>query len=171
MTTTATNKGIIQMKTNNVSKVDNSNAMVVVSNMTASEALAMHTSVKNQGSGSVIKFIKSDTPYTDYKGYYRELSKLGVMPFSSPKPVKTKTKVAKLPAVQNPLEARIQQLEMLLEAATVTPSKRAMDLLVDHMDDVDSKSRRFLCDVVGRNSNSLTAKQEKWLCDLENLFN
>jgi hypothetical protein len=135
-------------------------ALVVVDQMSPKEALMMHTSVKSQGRGAVKSFIKNETPYDSYWGYYYELKKKGVVPFN-PKGPKNKI------SLRNPLELRIEQLEMQLAISLTSPAKRAMTLLQENLEHIVGKSRRFLCDVVCYDRASLTPKQEKWMSDLE----
>ena len=135
-------------------------ALVVVDQMSPKEALMTHTSVKSQGRGAVTAFIKNETPYDSYPKYYYELKKKGVVPF---KPRGPKNTVS----LRNPLELRIEQLEMQLAISLTSPAKRAMTLLQENLDQVTGKSRRFLCDVVCYDRASLTVKQEKWMSDLE----
>ena len=134
--------------------------LVVVDQMSAKEALAMHTSVKGQGRGAVSSFVKNDTPYDNYPKYYYELKKKGVVPFN-PKGPKNEA------PLRDPLELRIEQLEMQLAISLTSPAKRAMALLQENLDYITGKSRRFLCDVVCYDRASLTPKQEKWMSDLE----
>ena len=137
-----------------------STALVVVDQMSPKEALAMHTSVKGQGRGAVKSFVKNETPYDSYPKYYYELKKKGVVPFK-PRGQRVATRT------ENPLELRIQQLELQLQSATLTPSRRALDVLESGLKEIAGNSRKFLCDVIRYDRSSLTNKQEKWLSDLE----
>lgn len=139
---------------------DTSTALVVVDQMSPKEALSMHTKVKDQGRGAVKSFVKNDTAYDSYPKYYYALKKKGVVPFNPRGP-----RVATV--TENPLELRIQQLEMQLSATQVTPAKRAVELLYSSMDNVTYASRKFLCSIVQRNSATLSPKQEAWLSSLE----
>jgi len=135
--------------------------LVVVDQMSAKDALALHTTVKSQGRGSVSSFVKNDTSYDSYPKYYYELKKKGVVPFNprGPKVPSSSTKTD--------LELRIQQLEMQLLAPQVTPAKRAVELLYSSMESLTYISRKFLCSVVQHNSATLSPKQEAWLSSLE----
>lgn len=142
---------------------DTSTGLVVVDQMSAKDALALHTTVKSQGRGSVSSFVKNDTSYDSYPKYYYELKKKGVVPF---KPRGPRNEVI----TENPLELRIQQLEMQLLAPQVTPAKRAVEVLYKGVDTLSYPSRKFLCSVVQRNSATLSPKQESWLGNLEQDF-
>ena len=137
-----------------------SNSLVVVDQMSPREALSMHTKVKEQGRGAVKSFVKNDTAYDSYPKYYYALKKKGVVPFKPRGP-----RVATV--TENPLELRIQQLELQLQSATLTPSRRALDVLESGLKEIAGNSRKFLCDVIRYDRSSLTDKQEKWLSDLE----
>ena len=139
---------------------DTSTSLVVVDQMSPREALSMHTKVKDQGRGAVKAFVKNDTAYDSYPKYYYALKKKGVVPFN-PRGPRAAT------VTENPLELRIQQLEMQLSATKITPAKRAVDLLYSSMDNVTYASRKFLCSIVQRNSATLSPKQEAWLSSLE----
>lgn len=139
---------------------DTSTSLVVIDQMSPREALSMHTKVKDQGRGAVKSFVKNDTAYDSYPKYYYALKKKGVVPFNPRGP-----RVATV--TENPLELRIQQLEMQLSATKITPAKRAVDLLYSSMDNVTYASRKFLCSIVQRNSATLSPKQEAWLSSLE----
>ena len=142
---------------------DTSTGLVVVDQMSAKDALALHTTVKSQGRGSVSSFVKNDTSYDSYPKYYYELKKKGVVPFNPRGP---RNEVI----TENPLELRIQQLEMQLLAPQVTPAKRAVEVLYKGVDTLSYPSRKFLCSVVQRNSATLSPKQESWLGNLEQDF-
>lgn len=139
---------------------DTSTSLVVVDQMSPREALSMHTKVKEQGRGAVKSFVKNDTAYDSYPKYYYALKKKGVVPFKPRGP-----RVAAV--TENPLELRIQQLELQLQSATLTPSRRALDVLESGLKEIAGNSRKFLCDVIRYDRSSLTDKQEKWLSDLE----
>ena len=139
---------------------DTSTSLVVVDQMSPREALSMHTKVKEQGRGAVKSFVKNDTAYDSYPKYYYALKKKGVVPFKPRGP-----RVAAV--TENPLELRIQQLELQLQSATLTPSRRALDVLGSGLKEIAGNSRKFLCDVIRYDRSSLTDKQEKWLSDLE----
>jgi hypothetical protein len=123
----------------------------------------MHTKVKDQGRGAVKSFVKNDTAYDSYPKYYYALKKKGVVPFN-PRGPRAAT------ITENPLELRIKQLEMQLEASFVTPAKRAVEVLYSGLDGISHASRKFLCSIVQRNSATLSPKQEKWLSDLETKY-
>lgn len=142
---------------------DTSTSLVVVDQMSPREALSMHTKVKDQGRGAVKAFVKNDTAYDSYPKYYYALKKKGVVPFNPRGP-----RVATV--TENPLELRIKQLEMQLEASFVTPAKRAVEVLYSGLDGISHSSRKFLCSIVQRNSATLSPKQEKWLSDLETKY-
>lgn len=149
----------------NVSNLDThrngSTALVVVDQLSKKEVLEMHTSVKGQGRGAISNFVHNDTPYSNYSEYYVALRKKGVAPFKPRGPRKvTNTQVA--------LEDRIQQLEMQLAVSSITPAKRALEVLYNGMDNITYTSRKFLCSIIQRNTASLSPKQEKWLSNLEN---
>ena len=135
-------------------------ALVVIDQMSPREALMTHTAIKNQGRGAITAFVKNETSYDSYPKYYYALKKKGVVPFKPRGP-----RVATV--TENPLELRIKQLEMQLEASFVTPAKRALEVLYSGLDSISHSSRKFLCSVVQRNSATLSPKQEKWLSDLE----
>lgn len=138
--------------------------LVVVDQMSAKDALALHTTVKSQGRGSVNSFVKNDTSYDSYPKYYYELKKKGVVPF--------KPRGPKVPSssTETDLELRIQQLEMQLLVPQVTPAKRAVEVLYKGVDNLSYPSRKFLCSIVQRNSATLSPKQESWLDNLEQDF-
>lgn len=139
---------------------NNSTALVVVGEMEPKEALKMHTSVKEQGRGAIQEFVRNETPYEKYGHYYYELKKLGVAPFKPRGP-------RKVTDTQSALEDRIQQLEMQISVLSITPARRAVEVLYHSVDEISHKSRSFLCNIIQRNSANLSPKQEKWLSDLE----
>jgi hypothetical protein len=148
-----------------------STALVVVDNMTTKEALGLHTSVKERGRGAVKQFVEGETIYGSYSHYYYQLKKLGVMPLSQRGKKSTalvgQTKKVSPPSVVADLEQRIKQLEMQLQVAKVSPAQRALNILSADLNNLGDKSRIFLCAIVSRNSAGLSAKQEKWMSDLE----
>ena len=138
-------------------------ALVVVDQMSPREALMTHTAVKNQGRGAITAFVKNETSYDSYPKYYYALKKKGVVPFNPRGP-----RVATI--TENPLELRIKQLEMQLKASSITPAKRAVEVLYSSVDSISYTSRKFLCSIVQRNSATLSPKQESWLSSLEKDF-
>ena len=138
-------------------------SLVVIDQMSPKDALMTHTAVKSQGRGSVTTFVKNETSYESYPAYYYALKKKGVVPFNPRGP---RTEVI----TENPLEVRIRQLEMQLSAPSVTPAKRAVEVLYSSVDSLGYPSRKFLCSIVQRNSATLSPKQESWLANLEQDF-
>ena len=65
------------------------------------------------------------------------------------------------------LQAKVEQLEMALQVAMVTPAQRALQVLVSGMGEITFRSRSFLASVVAKDYSTLSPKQEKWLSDLE----
>jgi len=143
---------------------NSSTALVTIEGMTAREVLLMHTKIKKGGRGAVTAFIENETSYDGYPQYYYQLKKKGVAPI---KP--RGTKVQELTYVEN-LEDRIKKLEMEIHAVRVTPSQRALNILSSHMNEIGHRSRVFLCQLISRDTATLTAKQDKWLSDLEARF-
>jgi hypothetical protein len=141
--------------------LDTPTSLVVVDQMSPREALSMHTKVKGQGRGAVKAFVKNDTAYDSYPKYYYALKKIGVVPFNPRGP-----KVTSSPS-KTDLEFRIQQLELQIAVSSITPAKRAVELLCSSMDNISYTSRKFLCSVVQRNSATVSPKQEAWLSGLE----
>lgn len=150
--------------------MSNNTALVTLDTMPASEARMLHMEVKNRGRGEVSKFIKYETAHTSNQYYYR-LRKKGVMPLKSDNKniVAFKSTRNEMTDVQK-LQAKVDQLEMQLEASFVTPAKRAVEVLYSGLDGISHSSRKFLCSIVQRNSATLSPKQEKWLSDLETKY-
>lgn len=134
------------MLTQSSKKTLKNNALVVVSDMTAKEALDMHSRVKSKGHGAISEFVENDTPYDSYSEYYVELKKKGVVPFKRRKTTK---------------------LVLQPQQRVDSPANRAINILKDHLNSLDTKSRMFLCSIVSYNNQSLTFKQERWVANLE----
>ena len=147
--------------------MSNNTALVTLDTMPASEARMLHMQVKNRGRGEVSKFIKYETAHTSNQYYYR-LRKKGVMPLKSDNKniVAFKSTRNETTEVQK-LQAKVEQLEMALQVAMVTPAQRALQVLVSGMGEITFRSRSFLASVVAKDYSTLSPKQEKWLSDLE----
>lgn len=165
-------KNVFAFKTSRTEKEEEpqvnpkSKSLIRVEDLSPLEAFALHTTVKEKGRGSIKVFVEHETPYTSYGGYYYQLKKLGVVPlrkgFSGV--VVEALEVQKEPT----LEEQVLELKRQLAAAKMSPAKRAVDVLYGQFDSLGTRSRSFLCTIIAHDRAHLTAKQEKWLSDLEN---
>jgi len=148
---------------------EKSKALVVVEEMDPKEALKMHTSIKKQGKGAITEFIHAETPYKNYGGYYYQMKKLGVMPMNPRGSGETQVSAH----ASNPLEHRIQQLEMQLQNLNVSTGQRAAKIAAAAYEQLNYKSRKFLGDMIAKDLpvHRLSYKQDGWLSSLEKQFN
>lgn len=150
-------------------------ALITLDNINPKQALNMHLEVKERGRGELGKFIKYETAHTPNQYYYR-MRKKGVMPFKSRKSdaanivsFKSSRNEVVNPQVRE-LESKLKQLELQLQAMSVTPAQRAMSVLSSGLDEIGYRSRSFLATIIAKNSATISAKQEKWLSDLESQY-
>jgi hypothetical protein len=140
-----------------------STALIRVDTMAPLDALSQHIRVKEGGRGAIHNFVENETIYPEYGHYYYQLKKLGIAPFRKSG---VATEAPKMP-YEPTLEEQVQELKRQLAMAKVSPAKRAVDVLYGQFDRLGSRSRSFLCTIIAYDRAHLTAKQEKWLKDLE----
>ena len=145
-------------------------ALITLDQMDPSEAKLLHLEVKGRGRGELTKFIKYETDHSKNQYYYR-MRKMGVMPFKSSQNVvefkSRRNNISEESSRIEALEAEIKQLKAMLAGNQTTPAQRAISLLSNSYEDLSYNSRKFLSSVVSKNPASLSAKQQKWMDDLE----
>lgn len=139
-------------------------ALIRIDTMEPREALRQHVQVKEGGKGAIVNFVQNETVYPAYGQYYYQLKKLGVVPFRKEGVATEAPEVRYEPT----LEEQVLELKRQLAAAKMSPAKRAVDVLYGQFDSLGTRSRSFLCTIIAHDRAHLTAKQEKWLSDLEN---
>lgn len=141
-----------------------STALIRIDTMEPREALRQHVQVKEGGKGAIVNFVQNETVYPAYGQYYYQLKKLGVVPFRKEGVATEAPEVRYEPT----LEEQVLELKRQLAAAKMSPAKRAVEVLYGQFDSLGTRSRSFLCTIIAHDRAHLTAKQEKWLSDLEN---
>lgn len=138
-------------------------ALIRIDTMEPREALRQHVQVKEGGKGAIVNFVQNETVYPAYGQYYYQLKKLGVVPFRKSGVATEAPEMHYEPT----LEEQVQELKRQLAVAKMSPAKRAVDVLYGQFERLGTRSRSFLCTIIAYDRAHLTAKQEKWLKDLE----
>lgn len=140
-----------------------STALIRVDTMEPREALRQHVQVKEGGKGAILNFVENETIYPAYGQYYYQLKKIGVVPFRKSGVDMEAPETRYEPT----LEEQVRELKRQLAVAKMSPAKRAVEVLYGQFDRLGTHSRSFLCTLIAYDLAKLTAKQEKWLSDLE----